>query len=93
MKGSTNISEPTNESIAEAKNFAKIREAHAMLCGVEKHTDSAKDIVMSTTFPLMFSNVKNAQSMSWHWLTWYNAWTRESSCVFLDQHALVAKND
>ena len=29
--------EPTNESIAEAKNFVNIREANTMLCGVEKH--------------------------------------------------------
>ena len=45
-KGSTNIvadalsrleTEPTNESIARAKNFVYIREANAMLCGVEKH--------------------------------------------------------
>ena len=44
-KGSTNIvadalsrleTEPTNESIAEAKNFVNIREANAMICGVEK---------------------------------------------------------
>ena len=44
-KGSTNIvadalsrldTEPTNESIAEAKNLVNIREATAMLCGVEK---------------------------------------------------------
>ena len=44
QKGSTNIvadalsrleTEPTNESIAEAKNFVNIREANAMLCGVE----------------------------------------------------------
>ena len=44
--GSTNIvadalsrldTEPTNESIAEDKNFVNIREVNAMLCGVEKH--------------------------------------------------------
>ena len=44
-KGSTNIvadtlsrleTEPTNESIAEAKNFVNIREANTTLCGVEK---------------------------------------------------------
>ena len=44
-KGSSNIvadalsrleTEPTNDSIAEAKNFVNIREANAMLCGVEK---------------------------------------------------------
>ena len=27
--------EPSNESIAEAKNFVNIREANATLCGVE----------------------------------------------------------
>ena len=68
-KGSTNIvadalsrleTEPTTESIAEAKNFVNIREANATLCGVEKHTDSAKDFA-STTFPLTFSKIRNAQ--------------------------------
>ena len=58
-KGSTNIvadalsrleTEPTNKSIAEAKNFVNIREANATLCGVEKHTDSAIDFA-STIFP------------------------------------------
>ena len=52
--------EPTNESIAEAKNFVNIPEANATLCGVEKHTDSAIDSA-STTFPLMFSKIRNAQ--------------------------------
>ena len=33
--------EPTTESIAEAKNFVNIREANAMLCGVEKHIADA----------------------------------------------------
>ena len=68
-KGSANIvadalsrleTEPTNESIAEAKNFVIIREANATLCGVEKHTDSAIDFA-TTTFPLMFSKIRNAQ--------------------------------
>ena len=63
-KGSTNIAadalsrldtEPTNESIA-----VNIREANATLCAVEKHTDSAKDFA-STTFPLTFSKIRNAQ--------------------------------
>ena len=49
-KGSTNIvadalsrleTEPTYESIAEAKNFVIIREANAMLCGVEKQIADA----------------------------------------------------
>ena len=34
--------EPTNESIAEAKNFVNIRKANAMLCGVEKHIADAE---------------------------------------------------
>ena len=68
-KGSTNIdadalsrleTEPTNKSIAEAKNFVNIREANATLCGVEKRTDSAKDFA-STTFPLTFAKIRNAQ--------------------------------
>ena len=58
-RGSTNIvadalsrleTEPTSESIAEAKNFVNIREANATLCGVEKHTESATDFA-TTTFP------------------------------------------
>ena len=49
-----------NESIAEAKNFVNIREANATLCGVEKHTDSAKDFA-TTTFPLTFSKIRNTQ--------------------------------
>ena len=49
-KGSTNIvadalsrleTEPTTESIAEAKNFVNIREANATLCGVEKQIADA----------------------------------------------------
>jgi len=52
--------QPTNESIAEAKNFVNIPEANATLCGVEKHTDSVTDFA-STTFPLMFSKIRNAQ--------------------------------
>ena len=53
--------EPTNGSIAEAKIFVNIREANATLCGLEKHTDSAKDFA-STTFPLMFSKIQNYYS-------------------------------
>ena len=54
-KGSTNIvadtlsrleTEPTNESIAEAKNFINIREANAMLCGVEKCNIRSDDSVL-----------------------------------------------
>ena len=68
-KGSTNIvadtlsrleTKPTNDSIAEAKNFVNIREANATLCGVEKHTDSVIDFA-STTFPFTFSKIRNAQ--------------------------------
>ena len=33
--------EPTNESIAEAKNLINVREANAMLCGVAKHIADA----------------------------------------------------
>ena len=51
-KGSTNIvadalsrleTEPTNESIAEAKNFVNIREANATLCGCLLYTSDAAD--------------------------------------------------
>ena len=68
-KGSTNLvadalsrleTKPATESIAEAKTFVNIREANATLCGVEKHTDSARDFA-STTFPLTFSKIQNAQ--------------------------------
>ena len=68
-KGSTNIvadalsrlnTEPTNASIVEAKNFVIIREANAIWCGVEKHTDSVTDFA-STTFPFTFSKIRNAQ--------------------------------
>ena len=52
--------EPTTESIAEAKNSVNIREANATLCGVEKHTDSAKEFAC-TTFPLTFLKIRNAQ--------------------------------
>ena len=64
-KGSTNIAadalsrietEPTNESIAEAENVVNIRETNATLCGVEKHTNSAKDFA-STTFPLSLIHI------------------------------------
>ena len=50
-EGSTNIvadalsrleTESTNESLAEAKNFVNIREANAMLCGVEKQIADAE---------------------------------------------------
>ena len=51
---------PTNESIAEAKNIVNIGEANTILCGVEKHTDSATDFA-NTTFPLTFSKIRNAQ--------------------------------
>ena len=69
-KGSTNIvadalcrlntTPTTNESIAEAKNFVYIREANAVLCGMEKRQVSVPHFD-STTFPLTFSKIRNAQ--------------------------------
>ena len=62
-KGSTNIvadarsrlnTEPTNGFVAEAN------EANAILCGVKKHTDSVTDFA-STTSPLTFARIRNAQ--------------------------------
>ena len=62
-KGSTNIvadalsrlnTEPTKESIAEAKNFVHIREANAMPCEMEKRQVSVPHFD-STTFPITFS--------------------------------------
>ena len=82
-KGTTNIvadalsrlkTEPTTESIAEAKNFVNIREANAMICGVEKqiaaatqgvkHTTQGVEMLPSlarTNFPLTFAKIRNAQ--------------------------------
>ena len=51
---------PTNESIAEARNFVNIRKANAVLCGMEKHQVSVPHFD-STTFPLTFSKIRNTQ--------------------------------
>ena len=37
---------PTKESIAEAKHFVNIREANAMLCGMEKHQVSVRTSIV-----------------------------------------------
>ena len=68
QKGSTHIvadahrsrlnTEFTNESIAEAKNFVRIQEANAVLCGIEKRQVSVLHFE-STTFPLMFLQIRN----------------------------------
>ena len=83
-KGSTNNivadalsrleTEPTTESIAGAKNFVNIREANATLCAMEKHTDSAKDFA-STTFPLTFSKIRNAQRSVLRYSNYYSLTT------------------
>ena len=70
-KGSTNIvadalsrlnTEPTSESTADAKNFVNVREANAVLCGMEKrlakHGMEKHQVFVpnlaSSNFPLMF---------------------------------------
>ena len=63
-----------DRSIAEAKNFVNIREANATLCGVEKHTDSAKDFA-STTFPLRFRRFEMPNAMMLRYSNYYSRTT------------------
>ena len=58
-KGSTDIV-ADNESTAEAKDFVYIRKSNAVLCGMEKHQVFVPHFD-STTFPLRFSKIRNAQ--------------------------------
>ena len=66
-KGSTNIvadalsrleTDPTSESIAEAKHFVNIREANAMLCCVEKQIADATTVWRNVLRNVVWKNVK-----------------------------------